>query len=166
MKLPKFVTKRGEIVTPLSMAEVRRLRQQNVKEITDEEERQIRRERVEKVLGKNPFNPYDRNPTEAEIKSLERDGLTREFFMQPYDQDKEEIDVEGEMQRRIEEFGNCTFHPKDRPVEAAFKIQAESRLFGDSPQSALYICSEHFKSFLGWMKDMQDMSTIPETDEE
>jgi hypothetical protein len=39
-----------------------------------------RRQRVEAVLGENPFNPWDRDPTPAEQESLLRDGLTRESF--------------------------------------------------------------------------------------
>ena len=41
---------------------------------------EVRRARVERVLGINPFNPYDRSPTEVEVESLEADGLTRESF--------------------------------------------------------------------------------------
>lgn len=39
-----------------------------------------RRRRVERALGKDPFNPWDRNPTPAEQRSLLADGLTRERF--------------------------------------------------------------------------------------
>ena len=42
--------------------------------------RKIRAERVRRVLGDYRFNPYDRNPTDAEIDSLEADGITRESF--------------------------------------------------------------------------------------
>lgn len=39
-----------------------------------------RRRRVRKVLGDFEFNPWDREPTEAEAESLIADGLTRERF--------------------------------------------------------------------------------------
>ncbi len=42
--------------------------------------REERRRRVEAVLGKNAFNPWDRDPTPAEARSLVADGLTRERF--------------------------------------------------------------------------------------
>jgi hypothetical protein len=42
--------------------------------------RELRQERVRKVLGDYVFNPYDRNPTEAEIESLEADGITKDSF--------------------------------------------------------------------------------------
>lgn len=38
------------------------------------------RERVRRVLGDYEFNPWDREPTPAEARSLLRDGLTRERF--------------------------------------------------------------------------------------
>lgn len=41
---------------------------------------QERRRRVERVLGADPFNPWDRDPTPAEERSLLADGLTRERF--------------------------------------------------------------------------------------
>lgn len=39
-----------------------------------------RRRRVRRVLGDFEFNPWDREPTEAEAESLIADGLTRERF--------------------------------------------------------------------------------------
>jgi transcriptional regulator with XRE-family HTH domain len=39
-----------------------------------------RRQRVVRVLGSDPFNPWDRDPTPAEERSLLADGLTRERF--------------------------------------------------------------------------------------
>lgn len=39
-----------------------------------------RRRRVRQVLGDFEFNPWDREPTEAEAESLISDGLTRERF--------------------------------------------------------------------------------------
>jgi len=42
--------------------------------------REIRVRRVRKVLGDYRFNPYDRSPTEAEIESLEADGILEELF--------------------------------------------------------------------------------------
>jgi len=39
-----------------------------------------RRRRVREVLGDFEFNPWERNPTEAEAQSLIADGLTRERF--------------------------------------------------------------------------------------
>jgi transcriptional regulator with XRE-family HTH domain len=39
-----------------------------------------RRRRVERALGKNPFDPWGRDPTPAEQRSLLADGLTRERF--------------------------------------------------------------------------------------
>lgn len=37
-----------------------------------------RRRRVDKALGDYRFNPLDRSPTDAERRSLQRDGLTDE----------------------------------------------------------------------------------------
>jgi len=42
--------------------------------------REERRRRVRRVLGGFEFNPWDRDPTEAEAESLVADGLTRERF--------------------------------------------------------------------------------------
>ena len=42
--------------------------------------RDARRRRVEAALGPDPFNPWDRDPAPAEVKSLLADGLTRERF--------------------------------------------------------------------------------------
>ena len=42
--------------------------------------REIRAKRVRRVLGDYRFNPYDRNPTDVEIESLEADGILRELF--------------------------------------------------------------------------------------
>ncbi len=39
-----------------------------------------RRRRVRRVLGEYVFNPWDRDPTPAEARSLLTDGLTRERF--------------------------------------------------------------------------------------
>lgn len=39
-----------------------------------------RRRRVQRVLGEEPFNPWDRDPTPVEQRSLTADGLTRERF--------------------------------------------------------------------------------------
>jgi len=39
-----------------------------------------RRRRVKRVLGDFVFNPWDRNPSVAEERSLLADGLTRERF--------------------------------------------------------------------------------------
>ena len=39
-----------------------------------------RRRRVKRVLGDYVFNPWDRNPSAAEERSLLADGLTRERF--------------------------------------------------------------------------------------
>ena len=39
-----------------------------------------RRRRVRQVLGDYEFNPWDRDPTDAEARSLEDDGLTRDSF--------------------------------------------------------------------------------------
>jgi transcriptional regulator with XRE-family HTH domain len=36
--------------------------------------------RVRRALGDYRFNPWDRSPSSAEIKSLLADGLTREYF--------------------------------------------------------------------------------------
>ena len=47
---------------------------------TDLPPREERRRRVRKVLGTYEFNPWDRNPSEAEAESLIADGLTRERF--------------------------------------------------------------------------------------
>jgi transcriptional regulator with XRE-family HTH domain len=44
--------------------------------ISDDE----RRRRVERLLGPTPFNPWERDPTPAEERSLLADGLTRERF--------------------------------------------------------------------------------------
>jgi transcriptional regulator with XRE-family HTH domain len=41
---------------------------------------QERRRRVESALGKDAFNPWDRNPAPPEVESLLADGLTRERF--------------------------------------------------------------------------------------
>jgi transcriptional regulator with XRE-family HTH domain len=41
---------------------------------------QERRKRVERALGKDAFNPWDRNPAPPEVESLLADGLTRERF--------------------------------------------------------------------------------------
>lgn len=38
------------------------------------------RRRVRRVSGDFEFNPWDREPTEAEAASLIADGLTREYF--------------------------------------------------------------------------------------
>src|SRR5947208_8212919 len=38
------------------------------------------RQRVRAVLGDEPFDPWERDPTPSEVKSLEADGLTRERF--------------------------------------------------------------------------------------
>ena len=42
-----------------------------------------RRRRVRRVLGEYVFNPWDRNPTPAEARTLLTDGLTRERFERP-----------------------------------------------------------------------------------
>jgi len=42
--------------------------------------REERRRRVRKALAGFEFNPWDRNPSEAEAESLVADGLTRERF--------------------------------------------------------------------------------------
>jgi hypothetical protein len=39
-----------------------------------------RRRRVRRVLGDYLFNPWDRDPTPAEARTLVADGLTRERF--------------------------------------------------------------------------------------
>ena len=44
---------------------------------------QERRWRVERTLGKDAFNPWDRNPEPPEAESLLADGLTRERFKSP-----------------------------------------------------------------------------------
>lgn len=38
------------------------------------------RQRLRKVVGDSEFNPWERSPTAAEVKSLIADGLTRERF--------------------------------------------------------------------------------------
>jgi transcriptional regulator with XRE-family HTH domain len=42
--------------------------------------RRVRSERVRRVLRDYTFNPWLRNPTPAEQRTLEADGLTREYF--------------------------------------------------------------------------------------
>jgi transcriptional regulator with XRE-family HTH domain len=42
--------------------------------------REERRRRVERVLGRDAFNPWDRDPAPVEAESLLVDGLTRERF--------------------------------------------------------------------------------------
>ncbi len=42
-----------------------------------------RKESVRRVLGDYRFNPWERLPTDAEARSLARDGLTRERFESP-----------------------------------------------------------------------------------
>jgi transcriptional regulator with XRE-family HTH domain len=42
-----------------------------------------RRERVRRVLGGFVFNPWDRNPSAEEARTLIADGLTRERFEGP-----------------------------------------------------------------------------------
>jgi len=42
--------------------------------------REERRRRVERVLGANAFDPWERDPAPAEVRSLLADGLTRERF--------------------------------------------------------------------------------------
>jgi transcriptional regulator with XRE-family HTH domain len=42
--------------------------------------RRERRQRVRRATGNYVFNPWDRSPSEAEVKSLIADGLTREYF--------------------------------------------------------------------------------------
>jgi transcriptional regulator with XRE-family HTH domain len=42
--------------------------------------REERRRRVERVLGRDAFNPWDRDPAPVEAESLLADGLTRERF--------------------------------------------------------------------------------------
>ena len=42
--------------------------------------RRDRRQRVRRVLGAYRFNPWERNPSAAEAKSLVADSLTRERF--------------------------------------------------------------------------------------
>ncbi len=42
--------------------------------------REALRGRVRRVLGDYVFDPWDRNPTESEARSLIADGLTRESF--------------------------------------------------------------------------------------
>jgi transcriptional regulator with XRE-family HTH domain len=41
---------------------------------------EVRRARLRRVLGTYVFNPWDRDPTDAEARSLVADGLTREQF--------------------------------------------------------------------------------------
>ncbi|MEX2554632.1 MAG: helix-turn-helix domain-containing protein [Actinomycetota bacterium] len=43
-------------------------------------DRRTRRGRVRRALGDYVFDPWERSPGSAEIKSLESDGLTREHF--------------------------------------------------------------------------------------
>jgi transcriptional regulator with XRE-family HTH domain len=43
-------------------------------------DRDERRRRVERVLGPDPFNPWDRDPSPVERAGLLADGLTRERF--------------------------------------------------------------------------------------
>lgn len=49
----------------------------------DEVDAATRRQRVRAVLPGYRPNPYDRSPSPSEIRSLERDGLTREHFAGP-----------------------------------------------------------------------------------
>ena len=42
--------------------------------------REERRRRVEGVLGADAFDPWERDPAPAEVRSLWADGLTRERF--------------------------------------------------------------------------------------
>jgi transcriptional regulator with XRE-family HTH domain len=42
-----------------------------------------RRARVRRVLGSYRFNPWERQPTEVEARTLVADGLTRERFEGP-----------------------------------------------------------------------------------
>jgi transcriptional regulator with XRE-family HTH domain len=42
--------------------------------------RKEKRQRVRRALGGYAFDPWKRNPTDAEARSLLRDGLTRERF--------------------------------------------------------------------------------------
>jgi len=53
-----------------------------MEEMMSKEEREKRRKRVEQALGGYVFNPWDRNPSPAEQRSLLADGLTREYFVQ------------------------------------------------------------------------------------
>ena len=39
-----------------------------------------RKERVRRVLGDYVFDPWQRSPSSAEVKSLEADGITRDRF--------------------------------------------------------------------------------------
>ena len=48
--------------------------------IDEEPTREERRRRVRRATRGYTFNPWNRNPTPAEIKTLERDGLTRDSF--------------------------------------------------------------------------------------
>ena len=42
--------------------------------------REQRTERIRRAIGEYEFNPWLRNPTRSEQKSLEADGLNREYF--------------------------------------------------------------------------------------
>jgi transcriptional regulator with XRE-family HTH domain len=42
--------------------------------------REVLEERVRRVLGDYVFDPWERNPTDSEARSLIADGLTRESF--------------------------------------------------------------------------------------
>lgn len=42
--------------------------------------REERTERIRRAIGDYEFNPWLRNPTPSEQKSLEADGLSREYF--------------------------------------------------------------------------------------
>jgi transcriptional regulator with XRE-family HTH domain len=71
-KLPflmRFAEATGQKQLVLNVTELRPL-------VSPEE----RRERVRQVLGDYVFNPWERDPTPAEAKSLNADGLTRELF--------------------------------------------------------------------------------------
>ena len=48
--------------------------------VSQDETREERRRRVAKVLKAYVFDPWDRNPTPAEARTLIADGLTRERF--------------------------------------------------------------------------------------
>src|SRR5881409_3170431 len=49
--------------------------------VTEEQESAgRRRDRVRRALGEYRFNPWLRNPSDSEKRSLESDGLTRESF--------------------------------------------------------------------------------------
>src|SRR5262249_35640149 len=45
--------------------------------------REQRRRRVRRILGDYVFNPWDRNPSPEEARTLVADGLTRERFESP-----------------------------------------------------------------------------------